>query len=159
MFPNVSCFEFPSHIIEDSEFVESHEKESQTAGENYPLVASTSCLVGLLHGPCQFLSRFLSIVSRDYHVHILTISEGTPSMGKRHNKSHVLCKRCGRRSFHAQKKTCASCGYPAAKIRSHNWALKAKRRRTTGTGRMAYLKHVTRRFNNGFQTSIKAESA
>ncbi|KAF5211673.1 60S ribosomal protein L37A [Clavispora lusitaniae] len=90
---------------------------------------------------------------------VTNISEGTPSMGKRHTKSHVLCKRCGRRSFHAQKKTCASCGYPAAKMRSHNWALKAKRRRTTGTGRMAYLKHVSRRFHNGFQTSIKAESA
>ncbi|WPK24213.1 hypothetical protein PUMCH_001479 [Australozyma saopauloensis] len=86
------------------------------------------------------------------------MGKGTPSMGKRHNKSHVLCKRCGRRSFHAQKKTCSSCGYPAAKMRSHNWALKAKRRRTTGTGRMAYLKHVSRRFQNGFQTSIEASA-
>jgi len=39
-------------------------------------------------------------------------------------------------------------------MRSHNWALKAKRRRTTGTGRMAYLKHVSRRFKNGFQTGV-----
>ncbi|KAL6016626.1 60S ribosomal protein L37B [Candidozyma auris] len=82
-------------------------------------------------------------------------TEGTPSMGKRHNKSHIICNRCGRRSLHAQKKTCASCGYPSAKMRSYNWASKAKRRRTTGTGRMAYLKHVSRRFNNGFQTSVK----
>ena len=85
---------------------------------------------------------------------IFFIIEGTPSLGKRHNKSHTLCNRCGRRSFHVQKKTCSSCGYPAAKMRSHNWALKAKRRRTTGTGRMAYLKHVTRRFKNGFQTGV-----
>ena len=45
-------------------------------------------------------------------------TEGTSSFGKRHNKSHTLCKRCGRRSFHIQKHTCASCGYPAAKTRS-----------------------------------------
>ncbi|MCP8717275.1 MAG: hypothetical protein M5E90_07630 [Asgard group archaeon] len=44
-------------------------------------------------------------------------------------------------------------------MRSHNWALKAKRRRTTGTGRMQYLKHVSRRFKNGFQTGVaKAQS-
>ena len=48
---------------------------------------------------------------------------------------------------------------PTAKMRSHNWALKAKRRRTTGTGRMQYLKHVSRRFKNGFQTGVaKAQS-
>jgi len=28
--------------------------------------------------------------------------------------------------------------------------VKAIRRKTTGTGRMRYLKHVTRRFQNGF---------
>ncbi|KAF6054702.1 60S ribosomal protein L37-B [Candida parapsilosis] len=89
-----------------------------------------------------------------YNILTSVIIEGTPSLGKRHNKSHTLCNRCGRRSFHVQKKTCSSCGYPAAKMRSHNWALKAKRRRTTGTGRMAYLKHVSRRFKNGFQTGV-----
>jgi hypothetical protein len=31
---------------------------------------------------------------------------------------YSLCRRCGRRSFHKQHKTCASCGFPAAKIRS-----------------------------------------
>lgn len=46
---------------------------------------------------------------------------------------------------------CASCGYPAAKMRSYNWGQKAKRRRTTGTGRMKYLKDVPRRFKNGFR--------
>jgi large subunit ribosomal protein L37e len=33
-----------------------------------------------------------------------------------------------------------------------NWSDKAKRRKTTGTGRMRYLKDVSRRFKNGFQT-------
>jgi len=45
-------------------------------------------------------------------------------------------------------------------MRSYNWAAKAKRRRTTGTGRMAYLKHVSRRFKNNFQTGVaKPQSA
>ena len=43
--------------------------------------------------------------------------KGTGSFGKRRNKTHTLCIRCGRRSFHLQKSTCPSCGYPAARIR------------------------------------------
>ncbi|KAH7591581.1 Ribosomal protein L37e signature [Nakaseomyces glabratus] len=86
-------------------------------------------------------------------------TEGTPSFGKRHNKSHTLCNRCGRRSFHVQKKTCASCGYPSAKTRSYNWGQKAKRRHTTGTGRMRYLKHVARRFKNGFQSGTATKAS
>lgn len=88
----------------------------------------------------------------------------------------------GRRSLHIQKHTCSSCGYPAAKIRqctppspplsptthkhptqmdsqlrhtlhiTDNWGMKAKRRKTTGTGRMRYMKDVPRKFKNGFQT-------
>jgi large subunit ribosomal protein L37e len=81
-----------------------------------------------------------------------------------------LCRRCGRRSFHKQHKQCSSCGFPAAKLRSclsfssppfpvlmliflsltDEWGQKAKRRHTTGTGRMQYLKGVSRRFKNGF---------
>ncbi|KAI9675023.1 MAG: 60S ribosomal protein L37A [Caeruleum heppii] len=56
-----------------------------------------------------------------------------------------------RRSLHIQKHTCSSCGYPAAKTRKYNWGEKAKRRKTTGTGRMRSLKLVARRFKNGFQ--------
>lgn len=47
---------------------------------------------------------------------------------------------------------CAQCGYPSAKIRSFEWGQKAKRRKTTGTGRMRYLKEVSRRFKNGFRS-------
>ena len=53
------------------------------------------------------------------------MGDGTPAMGKRHKKTHGLCLRCGKRSFHYQKKTCASCGYPATKMRSYDWAPKA----------------------------------
>lgn len=83
------------------------------------------------------------------------MGKGTPSFGRKHTKSHTLCKRCGKRSFHNQKKTCSSCGYPAAKLRKYNWSAKAKRRRTTGTGRMTYLKYVSRRFRNGFQSKVE----
>ncbi|KAI9701707.1 MAG: 60S ribosomal protein L37A [Bogoriella megaspora] len=79
------------------------------------------------------------------------MTKGTSSFGKRHNKSHTLCRRCGRRSLHIQKHACASCGYPRAKTRGYNWSEKAKRRKTTGTGRMRSLKSVPRRFKNGFQ--------
>ncbi|KAL2853942.1 hypothetical protein BJY01DRAFT_232108 [Aspergillus pseudoustus] len=57
----------------------------------------------------------------------------------------------GRRSYHIQKSTCSNCGYPAAKTRKFNWSEKAKRRKTTGTGRMSHLREVHRRFKNGFQ--------
>mmetsp|Transcript_1217 Transcript_1217/g.2220 ORF Transcript_1217/g.2220 Transcript_1217/m.2220 type:complete len:162 (+) Transcript_1217:65-550(+) len=77
--------------------------------------------------------------------------DGTPAMGKRHKKSHGLCIRCGKRSYHLQKKKCASCGYPSATMRKYNWSKKAKRRRTTGTGRMRHMKHMSRRFKNGFR--------
>lgn len=73
----------------------------------------------------------------------------------------------GRRALHIQKHTCAACGYPAAKIRQctpmlslvmsqltclDNWSEKAKRRKTTGTGRLRHLKDVSRHYKNGFQT-------
>ncbi|KAI5124235.1 hypothetical protein M0805_005084 [Coniferiporia weirii] len=87
---------------------------------------------------------------------------GTSSFGKRHTKSHTLCRRCGNRAFHRQHKTCAQCGYPSAKLRSYEWGQKAKRRKTTGTGRMQYLKTVSRRFKNGFRentSAVKRKSA
>ncbi|KFY10078.1 hypothetical protein V492_05199 [Pseudogymnoascus sp. VKM F-4246] len=89
---------------------------------------------------------------------LFKMTKGTASFGKRHNKSHVLCRRCGRRSLHVQKHTCSSCGYPAAKIRGYNWSEKAKRRKTTGSGRMRYLKTVSRKFKNGFQNGVPKDS-
>merc|ERR1712000_469978 len=46
----------------------------------------------------------------------------------------------------------SNCGYPAAKVRKYEWSEKAKRRKTTGTGRMRSLSLVARKFKNGFQT-------
>nr|ACG32603.1 hypothetical protein [Zea mays] len=67
------------------------------------------------------------------------MGKGTGSFGKRRNKTHTLCIRCGRRSFHLQKSTCSSCGYPAARIRKYNWSVKAIRRKTTAGGNQKVL--------------------
>merc|ERR1719396_60609 len=99
-------------------------------------------------------------VKEGFTVHIVSRlqggGDGTPAMGKRHKKSHGLCPRCGKRSFHNQKKRCAACGYPASKIRSYEWSKKAKRRRAPGTGRMRYLKTIPRRAKNGFREGTTA---
>ena len=42
-------------------------------------------------------------------------------------------------------------------MRKYNWCTKAHRRRTTGTGRMRYLKHMPRRFKNGFREGKTAK--
>jgi large subunit ribosomal protein L37e len=50
------------------------------------------------------------------------MSKGTPSFGKRQKRTHVLCRRCGRRSFHIRKKRCSACGYgESSKIKDYNW--------------------------------------
>ncbi|KAF2077110.1 hypothetical protein CYY_001557 [Polysphondylium violaceum] len=84
------------------------------------------------------------------------MTKGTFSFGRRHTKSHTLCRRCGNRSYHIQKKACSSCGYPSAKVRTYNWSIKAQRRKTTGTGRTRYLKTVHKRFNSGFKEASLA---
>ncbi|KAB2600803.1 60S ribosomal protein L37-3-like, partial [Pyrus ussuriensis x Pyrus communis] len=78
-------------------------------------------------------------------------SKGTASFGKRRNKTHTLCVRCGRRSFHLQKSRCASCGFPSSRIRKYNWGEKAIRRKTTGTGGMRYIRHFAVRFKFNFR--------
>jgi large subunit ribosomal protein L37e len=42
-------------------------------------------------------------------------------------------------------------------MRQYNWGEKAKRRRTTGTGRMRFMKSMTRRFKNGFREGTQAK--
>mmetsp|Transcript_35162 Transcript_35162/g.46316 ORF Transcript_35162/g.46316 Transcript_35162/m.46316 type:complete len:91 (+) Transcript_35162:20-292(+) len=85
------------------------------------------------------------------------MTKGTQSFGKRHTKTHTGCRRCGKISFHKQKTLCSNCGYPGAKIRGFNWAQKALRRKAPGTGRMRYLKNMTRRFKNGFREGTTAK--
>eukprot|EP00970_Alexandrium_tamarense_P005165 scaffold836_cov189-Alexandrium_tamarense.AAC.15 len=42
-------------------------------------------------------------------------------------------------------------------MRNFNWGQKAKGRRTVGTGRMRYMKTLTRRFKNGFREGTQAK--
>ncbi|XP_035577858.1 60S ribosomal protein L37-like [Zalophus californianus] len=77
--------------------------------------------------------------------------KGTSSFGKRCNKMHTLCSRCGSKAYHLQKSTCGQCGYSAKRKRKYNWSNNAKRRNPTGTGRMRHLKIVYGRFRYGFR--------
>ena len=61
--------------------------------------------------PAVSRSRFTANCS------LLLQTKGTTSFGKRNNKSHTLCRRCGKRSYHIQKGRCASCGYPSSTLR------------------------------------------
>ncbi len=46
-------------------------------------------------------------------------------MGKKNKKTHIRCRRCGRRAYHVQKRRCAACGFGSSKrIRQYNWASK-----------------------------------
>ncbi|KAM7316361.1 hypothetical protein ACRRTK_024092 [Alexandromys fortis] len=76
---------------------------------------------------------------------------GGDGFGKRSNKAHTLCRRCGSKAYHLQKSTCGKCGHPAKRKRKYNWSAKAKRRNTTGTGQMRYLKIAYRIFRHGFR--------
>lgn len=79
-------------------------------------------------------------------------TKGTTSQGPRHNKVHTTCRRCGRKTFHIQKKTCGACGYPCPKTRRYDgWGCKVRSRKGQGTGRMRHLKTLTRRAKNKFR--------
>merc|ERR1711931_6886 len=72
------------------------------------------------------------------------MTKGTTSFGKRHNKTHTLCRTTGRSNYHIQKKR-------SAKVGQFNWSAKAKRRCAPGTGRCRHLKKVQARFGNKFR--------
>ncbi|KAH0754996.1 hypothetical protein KY290_025266 [Solanum tuberosum] len=57
------------------------------------------------------------------------MGKGTGSFGKRRNKTHTL---------------------------KYNWSVKALRRKTTGTGRMRYLRNDPRRFKTNFREGTEA---
>jgi len=49
---------------------------------------------------------------------------GTGSQGKKAaNITAIKCRRCGRGSYHLQKKKCSSCGYgKSPRMRKYKWA-------------------------------------
>ena len=77
------------------------------------------------------------------------------ALKKQIQKTHTRCRRCGRTSFHIQKKVCAGCGYPSARLRTYNWCKKMIRRKNRGTGRMRYEKDLPRKFKNGFREKVR----
>lgn len=78
------------------------------------------------------------------------------ALKKQIQKTHTRCRRCGRTSFHIQKKVCAGCGYPSARLRHYNWCKKMIRRKTRGTGRMRYEKDMPRKAKNGFREQVNS---
>jgi len=54
------------------------------------------------------------------------MTKGTPSMGRKSGKkTHIRCRRCGKRTYHIRKKRCSSCGYGASsKLRKYSWQKK-----------------------------------
>lgn len=57
------------------------------------------------------------------------MSKGTPSFGKKQKKTHVLCRRCGRHSYHVSKGVCAACGFgKSAKMKKFKWQWKTVNR-------------------------------
>lgn len=46
-------------------------------------------------------------------------------MGKRNQKTHILCRRCGRHAYHASKGVCAACGFgDSKKLKKFSWQWK-----------------------------------
>jgi len=51
---------------------------------------------------------------------------GTAAMGRKSGKkTHIMCRRCGNRTYHKTKKKCSKCGYGAiSKRRNYSWQKK-----------------------------------
>jgi large subunit ribosomal protein L37e len=51
--------------------------------------------------------------------------KGTPSFGKRNKRTHILCRRCGSKSYHVRTKECSACGYgKSSKLKKLAWQWK-----------------------------------
>jgi large subunit ribosomal protein L37e len=50
-------------------------------------------------------------------------------MGKRNKTTHVMCRRCGKRTYHTSHRVCSSCGFgKSATMKKFAWQTK----KTTG---------------------------
>ena len=80
------------------------------------------------------------------------MTKGTTSQGPRNDKTHTFCRRCGRRTFHRQRKVCGACGFPSKKMRKYvGTNCKVRTRKGEGSGSMRYKKDIPRKFRNGFR--------
>ena len=58
------------------------------------------------------------------------MAKGTPSFGKKQKKTHVLCRRCGRHTYHASKGFCSACGFGKSKrMKKFEWQWKTVNRK------------------------------
>jgi len=73
------------------------------------------------------------------------MSKGTPSFGRHQSISHIRCRRCGRHSYHIQKKKCSACGYPRAKIRKEAWRWKPVHKNFRRDRKVKHMKIKTAR--------------
>jgi large subunit ribosomal protein L37e len=57
--------------------------------------------------------------------------KGTSAKGKKgRGKVHIVCRRCGKRSYNVAKRYCSACGFGrSSKLRSYSWAAKKVNRR------------------------------
>ncbi|MBS3176220.1 50S ribosomal protein L37e [Candidatus Woesearchaeota archaeon] len=51
------------------------------------------------------------------------MTKGTESHGKKSGKkTHIVCRRCGNRTYHCRDKICSSCNYgKSPRMRSYAW--------------------------------------
>ncbi|KAF3486691.1 hypothetical protein F2Q69_00052158 [Brassica cretica] len=83
------------------------------------------------------------------------MTKETGSFGKRRNKSHTLCVRDVAVAASTSRRAVAP---PVlTRKRTYNWSVKTIRRKTTGTGRMRYLRNVPRRFKTSFREGTEAK--
>ncbi|MBI5061221.1 MAG: 50S ribosomal protein L37e [Candidatus Aenigmarchaeota archaeon] len=75
------------------------------------------------------------------------MSKGTPSFGKHNKKTHIRCRRCGRHSYHKQKRSCSACGYPNAKRYKMAWKWKPINRAGRKFIKPKHQKRKTARIN------------
>ena len=48
------------------------------------------------------------------------MTKGTYSMGKKNKKTHIICRRCGKHSYHVRDRVCSACGFGrSSRIKSH----------------------------------------
>ena len=50
------------------------------------------------------------------------MTKGTTSFGKHQKRTHVICRRCGKKTFHIRKERCSACGFgESSKIKRYTW--------------------------------------
>jgi len=73
------------------------------------------------------------------------MGKGTPSFGRHQRITHIRCRRCGRHTYHIQKKHCSACGYPRSKIRKEAWRWKSWNRKKREDLKIKHMKVKTAR--------------